>query len=134
MIDKSKFSDKERVVYDLIESNDRITQLGICKSIPFIGLHPEWEGYLPINKKESTLRNVRHIIRSMILNNDAPIIADRRGYYIPKTDEEIQAYIHRKEKTAKAQAKSHLVTYHQIVKIFGERAKSDYFDQQGEFF
>ena len=134
MIDKSKFSDKERVVYELIEGGDRITQLEICRNARFLGCLEKYEGHLPIDKESSTLRQIRGIVRSLRMEHNCPIVSGIDGYFIPKSDDEVKEYIARMEAISRAQAKSWRDTYFHMVKVFGDSARSDYFESQGTLF
>lgn len=133
MFTKDNLNPKELAVMNRI-INGKCTQLDIVRDEKFLGCLERYEGHLPIDKLETTLRMVRKIIRDLRFK-DAPIISGSDGYFIPSTDEEVKEYIERLANTAKAQAKSHMVTYHQMVKVFGDAAKSDFFeDQQGSLF
>lgn len=119
-------SPEEQAVYDLICANNRITQLQICKSEKWLGISKH-EEHLNIDKRESTLRRIREIIRGMRLKHNLPILSDTSGYYILKTDAEAELYIKRLERSAKAAAKSFMVTYAVMKKTLG--VKSDYFEE-----
>jgi hypothetical protein len=121
---------EHRVVYDLIKSAGKITQLQIARSEKWLGCHPTHEAYG--DKKETTLRQVRQIIRDLRLKHGVLILSDNTGYWIMKDRTEAIEYISRIEKVAKAQAKAWFETYAAMKKNFG--ISSDYFNQQGKLF
>lgn len=102
------------------------TQAQIAAKV-VVGWHPKHEAHLPITD-ESTLRKIRQIIRDLRLNHGVKILSDIDGYWITESQEEAKEYLERIERTAKAQAKSHMVTYHMMSNLFG--LKSEYFDKQ----
>lgn len=131
---REKLSDKEKAVYDFIAvSGKPVTQLDIMRSNEWLGCHP-FEDHLPIDKQQSTLRQIRQIIHDLRMKHDAPIISGVDGYWIPSSDDEVRNYISKRERESKAQAASWMVMYRQMVKIFGEAARNDYFDGQQRLF
>jgi len=71
---------EENAVYALIANTDgKITQLQIARSIQCLGCHPEHEGYT--NHKASTLRKVRQVIRDLRINHGIPILS-RYGFHL----------------------------------------------------
>ncbi|MGB4268976.1 MAG: hypothetical protein WBK20_07320, partial [Spirochaetota bacterium] len=77
---------------------------------------------------ESTLREIRQIIRDLRIKHSLFILSDKNGYWIMKDREEAVRYITRIEKTAKAAAKAYYVTYNAMKRNFG--INSDYIEKQ----
>jgi len=125
---------EENAVYSLIANSEtKITQLQIARSATWLGCHPEHEAYE--HPKESTLRQVRQIIRDLRIKHGIPILSaygKDGGYWVMKYPDEANKYIATLEKMAKAQSKAWFETYSQMKKNFGVR--SDYFDKQGNLF
>lgn len=118
----------EAAVYDLIVNcNGRITQLEISKLAPQLGSHAKHEGYM---SQESTLRRIRQIVRTLIMEHGLFVGADNKGYYIVKTETEKREYMERFERQARSSAKSYMQRYHVMAKNLGVR--SAYFDKQME--
>lgn len=121
----------EQGVYDCIVNSEgsRITQRQIARKV-YVGCHEKFEGY--DNPTGSTLRQVRRLVRDLIMKHGLYIGADTNGYYIIKTDDEKNEYMDRFEKQARASAKSYMQRYHVMSKNLGIR--SQYFEQQGKLF
>lgn len=79
-----------------------------------------------IQTGETTLRKVRQVIRDLRIKYGAPILSDRRGYWIPTTKEEVELYLTKMEREAQAQAKSWMITYNTMKKNFN--VQSNFFD------
>ncbi len=121
---------QEQIVYDLIvNSTGTITQLEISRLAPQLGSHEKHEGYI---SQQSTLRKIRSIVRDLVMKHGLYIGAGTAGYYIVRSREQIEEYMKRFEKQAKASAKSYLQRYHVMSKNFGIR--SSYFDTQAKLF
>ena len=117
---------EETIVYDLIRNSPKkITQLEIARAAPELGSHKRHEGYMTT---ESTLREIRQIIRDLRIKHSLFILSDKNGYWIMKEREEAVRYITRIEKTAKAAAKAYYVTYNAMKRNFG--INSDYLEKQ----
>lgn len=112
-------------VLDLIREG-KVTQQQIADKLS-VGWHDKYEQ----PTRESTLRKVRQLIRDLRIEHGEKIISDKNGYWIPQTNEEINEYLGRLEKIAKAQAKSHMITYAAMKNLFN--VKSDYFEQLNLF-
>jgi ABC-type hemin transport system ATPase subunit len=124
---------QHKLVFDLIqECNKRITQLQISKTAEWIGSHPEHEAHLKIDHQQTTLRKVRQLINDLRHIYGCHILSDLNGYWVSDDLAEVQEFITRLEKTAKAQAKSWFATYKTMKKIYNIR--SDYFDTQQSLF
>lgn len=117
----------ESAVLTVIRSGKH-TQAQIAAKVA-VGWHPKHEAHLPITD-DSTLRKVRQIIRDLRLNHKVKILSDIDGYWITDDIKEAKEYLKRIEKTAKAQAKAHMVTYHMMRNLFG--ISSDYFDKHND--
>ena len=119
----------EQCVLNLISNaNYRITQQEIADSERWLGSHPIHE----IDKKESTLRKIRQIIRDLRIKKGYMILSDSNGYWLMKNRQEAVEYCERIERMAKSQAKAWFETYNAMRKNFN--LTSDYFDQQGKLF
>jgi len=127
-MNKETLSKIELAIFELIENCEtRITQRQLALSERFIGCHPVHEADINLpNPNESTLRKIRQVIRDLRLNQNAPILSDVKGYFIPKEDSEIQEYLTRIEKMAKAQAMAWHETYIHMVKTFN--VESSFFE------
>jgi len=119
-------TDAERAVLELIMDEGPITQHRIAMSENWLGCHPEHE---EIPGTETTLRQVRQIVRDLRMKRGIPILADREGYYLPCTVEEVTTVLERMEREARARAKSSFETWQKLARIFGEAAQSDFFDK-----
>ena len=125
---KETLNKVELIIFELIENCDkRITQRQIALSEKLLGCHPIYESNINLpNPNESTLRKVRQVIRDLRLNHNAPILSDVKGYFIPQDQNEIDEYLNRIEKMAKAQAISWRETYQHMKNTF--EVESDYFE------
>lgn len=126
----SDWSREERAVMRLLQKNFRegdgkITQVQIAEDEQWLGCHPKYEKY---GSNATTLRKVRQVIRDLRVERGAPILSDEDGYWIPKTREEVNEYMVRMERTAKAQAAAWFETWRAIDKVVG--VKSEYFEAQ----
>lgn len=110
-----------------VEETGKITQGDIAKSQEWLGCHPKYESDVVRNKRESTLRQVRQIIRNLRIDHKIPILSDNKGYWIPRTESEVIEYVERMEKIAKAQAASWHQTYRAVSETLN--VTSSFFDQ-----
>lgn len=118
----------DAAVLQVILSSDSITQKQIAERLPHLGSHAKD----PLLTIDSTTRKVRSIVRRLRIKNKIPIIAGRRGYYVPVRDEDMKAYLNSMEREAKARAKSSIETYQAMREAAG--VYSDYFERQLELF
>lgn len=124
-----QLTNDEQSVLNLIANSDyRITQQEIADSERWLGSHPVHE----IEKRESTLRKIRQIIRDLRIKKGYMILSDAKGYWLMKDRQEAIEYCERIERVAKAQAKAWFQTYNAMRKNFG--LNSEYFEQQGKLF
>jgi hypothetical protein len=124
-----QLSNDEQCVLNLISSaNYRITQQEIAKSERWLGSHPIHE----IDRKESTLRKIRQVIRDLRIKGGYMILSDIKGYWLMKDRQEAIEYCERIERMAKSQAKAWFETYNAMRKNFN--LTSDYFEKQGKLF
>ena len=107
--DTSKLSTEEEQVYNLIVENPRIKMKQIAQLLS-VGYHEKYE-----QPQDSTMRKVRKIVRDLRIKHHLPIISDIDGYFIPKTQEEVEAYMVQ----LSARLKSSLITYHTLKNLFG---------------
>lgn len=73
-----------------------------------IGRHPKWEK--GDGTFDSTVRQLREVIRSLRMQYKIPICSDDKGYWIPPTLKQLEAYMVRADKQAAAAARAHLAT------------------------
>ena len=103
-------TDDEQCILNLISStNNRITQQEIAASQRWLGSHPVHE----IDRRESTLRKIRQVIRDLRIKKGYMILSDAKGM-------------------AKSQARAWFETYNAMRKNFN--LSSDYFEKQGKLF
>lgn len=106
----------------------KITQTEIARGERWLGSQNKFEH----PSEESTLRKVRQVIRDLRLKQNAPILSDRDGYWIPSQQGEVDEYLKNLEITAKAQTKAWFETYRAMQQTF--EVKSDYFEKQNSLF
>jgi hypothetical protein len=122
-------TDDEQSILNLISSaNNRITQQEIANSERWLGSHPIHE----VDRRESTLRKIRQVIRDLRIKKGYMILSDAKGYWIMKDKQEAIEYCERIERMAKSQARAWFETYNAMRKNFN--LSSDYFEQQGKLF
>lgn len=113
--DSGKISTEEAaVLYAIWEAwgqNKKITQQQIADSERFLGCHPKYEADIVAKKRDSTLRQVRQLIRNLRIVHGVPILSDSKGYWIPYSITEASEYLERTEAFAKAQAAAWFETY-----------------------
>lgn len=133
---KSNLNPSELAVFNFIESANRVvTQQNIADAVPNLGRNEKHESDLKIPKNESTLRQVRYIIRSLRLNHHAPILSNDNGFWICKSKEDGNKYLENLERSAKASAKAYMITFHSMKSTLENDYTSDYFEeQQGTLF
>ena len=138
-VDTTKMSHKHRVVLDIIIANTynataKITQRQIANCEQWLGCHRvhEEEVIPKARQYETTLREVRQIIRDLRLLHRVPIISDVKGYWIPAKLKEVDETIARMERTAKSQAGAWFETYRAMRGIF--TIESEYFEAQTKLF
>lgn len=117
-------SPEHTAVLDMISAG-KCTQLEIAKKV-MVGIHEKHELHLKPFNVDSTLRKVRQIIRDLRLIHSCKILSDVEGYWICESQEQADEYLRRVERTAKAQAKAHMVTYNMMKNLFG--VSSAYFE------
>jgi hypothetical protein len=100
----------------------RISQAELARKFT-VGHHYHEEGTREV-KKESTLRQVRQVIRDLRLDG-YPILSDSRGYWYPDKDRstaEILEFVER----FKARAKASAGAYFETVKALRQHLPHDY--------
>lgn len=131
---RTKFlTPEERAVMTILwrnfkEGKGRVTQIDIARSEPWLGCHQKHEYDKVERPDETTLRKVRQIIRDLRVIRYAPILSDRNGYWIPSNEKEVEQYLDRLEKEAKAQIISWLETHRSMKVTFG--VSSEYLEDQ----
>ena len=136
MIDAARQSgmkDSENAVLALLESlwpkKTQITQLEIARSEKWMGCH-EREIDVVQCTLESTVRQIRQIIRNLRINHMVPILSDSYGYFLPSTIDEAHEYIERTEREARSRAASSIETYRIMKKSLG--ISSNFFEKLEE--
>ena len=115
-------TDDEQSILNLISStNNRITQQEIANSERWLGSHPIHE----VDRRESTLRKIRQVIRDLRIKKGYMILSDAKGYWIMKDRQEAIEYCERIERMARSQARAWFETYNAMRKNFN--LSSDYF-------
>lgn len=130
-------SKEERAVMSVIyqawlKGGKKVTQRDIAKSERWLGCNKKHELDIVKDPKETTLRKVRQIVRDLRVTHRAPILSDRKGYWIPLTFSEVNQYLVRIEGEAKAQAAAWFETYRAMQKTF--EVESKFFEQQASLF
>lgn len=124
-IDPNAMSAEERAVMAILwaqfqaKTGVHVTQREIAKQERWLGCHPEHEADIVANEMETTLRQVRQVIRDLRINHSVPILSDRTGYWICMDEGEAREYITTLEREARAQAKAWFETYGAMNKIVG---------------
>lgn len=125
-------SDEERAVMSVLwepfqkREPRKITQRQIAKSQRWLGCHPKHEKDIVRDEWETTLRQVRKIIRELRVTHLIPILSSREGYWICTSKEEAQEYIQTLELQAKSQAKAWFETYKAMKESL--QIQSEFFD------
>ena len=89
----------------------KVTQRDIEKTEKWLGCHPQHEADIVANVMDTTLRQVRQIINNLRIEHKVPIISDRNGYWICRTEREARDYLQRLEIQVKATTKAYFETY-----------------------
>lgn len=116
-----------RVLWIKWREGEKITQNEIARTEEWLGCHPKYEDDIVKNKRASTLRQVRQIIRNLRVKYDIPILSDNKGYWLPLTTQEVEEYVERMENVARAQAASWHQTYQAVKRTLN--VTSSFFDQ-----
>lgn len=97
-----------RVLDVLASSKEKLTQRQIADACPGLGAHHREHdaGIVSQVSTETTLRRVRQIVRDLRVLRHVPILSDPKGYWLPRTEDEIAEYVERVEKQARATADS----------------------------
>lgn len=111
---------------------EKISQDDISRTILNLGKHWKYEGQMPTKKKSTTNRKVRQLIRNLRVKYGVPILSDRDGYWLPKSEKEAGDYIDRLELLARAQAKAWYETYEAMSSAL--EVSSEYFESQSTLF
>jgi len=115
VLSKRNLSTEEKAVMSCImqgyKNNTVVTQNDIAISVRWIGCHPKHEVDIVANRLSTTKRQVRQVVRYLKVNHHAPILSSDKGYFIPRTQAEVDTYILRLEAQTKAQIISYQETY-----------------------
>jgi hypothetical protein len=119
---QSGMKDSENAVLSLLESlwpqKTQITQLEIAVSEKWVGCHRYEIGVVQCTL-DSTVRQIRQIIRNFRIHHKVPILSDSYGYFLPSTIDEAHEYIERTEREARSRAASSIETYRVMKKSLG---------------
>ena len=130
---QSGMKDSENAVLSLLESlwpqKTQITQLEIASSEKWLGCHKYEIGVVQCTL-ESTVRQIRQIVRNLRVNHMVPILSDSYGYFLPSTIDEAHEYIERTEREARSRAASSIETYRVMKKSLG--ISSNFFEKLDE--
>lgn len=119
-------SNVEKIILGLLQEHWEywpITQRDIAKAQPWLGCHPTHEKDIVLNEFETTTRKVREVIRALRVKRQIPILSDKRGYYLPRSNAEAAAFLDRMEREAKARAASSIETYESLNNTLGFYSK-----------
>lgn len=83
-------------------------------------------------RRDSTLRKVRQIIRNLRVEHGVPVLSDREGYWLPRSEKEVASFVGDLRAKAKAMSKSYFETYSAVKKATG--ITDSYFEQQTSIF
>lgn len=131
---QSMSPDAQAVLWVICERSNQsqwVTQDQIAATEKWLGHHPVHEEQVG-KKKQSTLRQVRQIVRDIRIEYGIPVISGRAGYKLPETNEEARAYLIDLEREAKAQAAAWYRTYKAMSQALS--LQSSFFEQQREFY
>ena len=113
--------EKNEVLNCLVTASGKVTQTAIARACPLLGSH--WrDGSL--KDRETTLRKVRSVIRALRLEDGVPILSDPGGYWLPSSTAEVDAYVNRVEKQAKATARAWFETIRAVESFLPPRQHS----------
>ena len=108
-----------------------VTQEQIAASEKWLGHHPIHEEQLE-KKRQSTLRQVRQLVRDIRLEYGIPVISSRSGYKLPATEAEARMYLSDLEREAKAQAAAWYRTYRAMSQSMS--VQSSFFEAQKDYY
>lgn len=112
-----------QVLLDAVATSSRIrTQADLAIAVPSIGAHRRETEAIPHmkRKRDTTLRKVRQIVRDLRVQYGIPILSSPQGYWLPRDEAEVDSYVERAEKQARATAASWFETY-RAVRPFASR-------------
>lgn len=123
----------EQSILQVLQTGGKFTQRELARSEPFLNCHKHELESVPKQRQfETTLRQVRQLIRNLRIIHHQPILSDTKGYWYSTDIDEAAEVIKRMEVTAKAQAASWHETYKAMRNTYNIR--SDYFDGQMELY
>lgn len=130
-IGKSCIPDSEKDVLRFLflkfdEHGQKVTQHEIATALPHLGAHKRHEK----PSMDSTLRQVRQIIRNLRVKRWAPILSDTKGYWIPREEKDVAECLARIEGEVKSRSAAGFETYKAMKEAFG--VSSAYFEGQGK--
>lgn len=114
-LSQRNLNEEERSVMECLmkgwDENRHVTQTEIAKTKRWMGCHPRHEVDINLNQLETTTRQVRQIINDLRIKHHAPILSATTGYWIPKTQTEVDDYVQRLEAQTISQIASYQATY-----------------------
>jgi len=104
------------------EHNTRTTQAQLAQRVPTLGAHRREHEADPKTKgnRDTTLRKVRQVIRDLRVVYGVPVLSSPKGYWLPSTVDEVDEYVERAERQARATAAAWFETY-RAVRPFASR-------------
>lgn len=116
LLGSSDISKKEAVVLSILMLNwgkEKIKQKDIIE-------HPYWKKYTTENSQpETSMRELRRVIRKLRVRCGIPILHSFEGHYLPETQEEIEEFMGRLEREVTRHTSSSLETYQIMKNSFG---------------
>jgi len=100
-----------------------VTQADIADGCPAFGAHWREVSAIPElkHKAQSTLRKIRQLVRDLRVDHGVPIISGAKGYALPRSVDEVDTYVERKHRQAKANAASWFETYRAVERFTSKR-------------
>jgi hypothetical protein len=89
----------------------------IAEHARWLGAHPVHEAHRA-ERHQTTLRRVRGVVHELRTRHGVPVLSQAggrgAGYYLPESTADAEAFLRRKEREARAAARSFMVTYHAL--------------------
>lgn len=106
-----------------------VTQREVARTERWLGCHPTHEADIVRDRFETTTRRVRFIVRRLKVVHNIPVLGREKGYYLPTSMEDADAYLEAMERKHRAMAKSLMMTYHAVRNALD--LKRSYFEELG---
>lgn len=116
LLGRAEISKKESVVLSILMLNwgkERIKQKDLIA-------HPFWKKLSTGNAMpETTMRELRRIIRRLRVQHGIPIMHSPQGHYLPETQEEVEEFMERLEREVTRHTSSCYETYQTMKNALG---------------